>query len=258
MWPPAPTIGLIGTPDGLHEVAAPLRDAGYALRHLTDPARLIDDILDDYPALLILDADDAHWRYFLNTSKTDQATRRLPVIAVGRDPALQAELQREGANGFLLRSQCIDELLPTVTTHALTLDAATIETLRCQCDDELPPLAQDGVTKFNKGAYYAQHDAFEEQWMHETGPVRDLYRVVLQVGVAYYHITRGNHAGGLKMLRRVEQWFARLPDACQGVDLKQLRADAAQVRAVLAAMDPADIDTFERALLKPIPLLADR
>ncbi len=43
--------------------------------------------------------------------------------------------------------------------------------------------------------------------MAESGPVRDLYRAILQVGVAYYHITRGNHAGGLRMLRRCVQWF---------------------------------------------------
>jgi len=124
--------------------------------------------------------------------------------------------------------------------------------LWCQCQESLPRLAQLGVERFNAGAYYAQHDAFEEQWMAESGPVRELYRAILQVGVAYYHITRGNHAGGLKMLQRSVQWFALLPDTCQGIDVRQLREDAGRVRAVLKSIAPADIDTFDRALLKPI------
>lgn len=255
MWNTPPRIGLIGTANWLRDIAPLLRAAGYAPVQISNPASFIDDLLDDYPVLLILDGDSANWRYFLNACKTEQATRRLPVIGVTHDPAQEADLRREGADVFLLQSQCATDLVPSVETHALRLDPAVIETLRCQCEEELPPLARQGVAKFNKGAYYAQHDAFEEQWMHESGPVRNLYRVVLQVGVAYYHITRGNHAGGLKMLRRVEQWFARLPDTCQGIDVKQLRADAAEVRAALAKMDPDTIRDFDHTLLKPVPLV---
>ncbi len=257
MWHSPQRIGLIGSADWLSDAGDKLHAAGYAPVYINDPATFIDDLLDDYPVLLVIDGDDTHGRHFLNACKTEQATRRLPVIVVAADPAHEASLKSEGADVFLTRSQAQTRLLEAVEKHALRLDPAVRETLRCQCQDDLPPLAREGIAKFNRGAYYAQHDAFEAQWMRESGPVRDLYRVVLQVGVAYYHITRGNHAGGLKMLRRVEQWFARLPDACQGIDLKQLRADAAQVRAVLAAMDPADIADFDRSLLKPVPLRAD-
>ena len=93
--------------------------------------------------------------------------------------------------------------------------------------------------------------------MEQTSPIRELYRVILQVGVAYYHITRGNHAGGLKMLRRTVQWFTMLPDECQGVNVRQLRTDADRVRAALRAMAPADIASFDRSLLKPVPLVKE-
>ena len=64
-------------------------------------------------------------------------------------------------------------------------------------------------------------------------------------------------SGAVKMLRRSVQWFALLPDVCQGIDVHQLREDAARVRAALDALDPADIDTFDRSLLKPVRLVAD-
>jgi predicted metal-dependent hydrolase len=125
----------------------------------------------------------------------------------------------------------------------------------CQCEDDLPPLAQLGAEKFNAGEYYAQHDAFEHQWMAEPGPVRDLYRAILQVGIAYHHITHGNAVGGLKMLRRSVQWFSVLPDICQGVNVRQLREEADHVYMALQTLDPADIASFDLALLKPIRIV---
>lgn len=91
--------------------------------------------------------------------------------------------------------------------------------------------------------------------MHTTGPVRDLYRAVLQVGIAYYQIERGNYRGALKMLLRSVQWFALLPDVCQGIDIRQLREDSYAVRAALEKLDPADIATFDKSLLKPVRLV---
>ena len=78
--------------------------------------------------------------------------------------------------------------------------------------------------------------------MHEPGPVRQLYQGVLQVGIAYYQITRGNGRGALKMLLRSIQWLAPLPDVCQGINVAQLRADAAAVRAELERVGEDGID----------------
>jgi predicted metal-dependent hydrolase len=91
--------------------------------------------------------------------------------------------------------------------------------------------------------------------MQESGPVRDLYQGILQIGVAYYHIQRGNTRGGLKMLRRSVQWLAYVPDVCQGIDVRHLREDAARVRAALATVDPANAAPLDRSLFRPIRLV---
>lgn len=127
--------------------------------------------------------------------------------------------------------------------------------LDCQCRDELPLLAVKGVEKFNAGEYYPQHDLFEEQWRETQGRVRDLYQGILQVGVAYYQIERGNYRGALKMLRRSARWLVALPDICQGIDVRQLREDSSRVRAALEAIKPADIEKFDRHLFKPLVLV---
>ncbi len=250
-----PVVGIAGAPEWARRAERPLRAGGYvpvACPYVADwPLGLIDD----YPALLLVDAAEPTWAARVAAVTTEQATRRMPVLVVAPDMALEAAALQVGAAGMLALADLDSGLLDCVRAHARRMDEATRAALACQCQEPLPPLAQLGVQRFNAGAYYAQHDAFEEQWMAEPGPVRELYRAILQVGVAYYHITRGNHAGALKMLQRSVQWFAQLPDVCQGVDVRQLREDAQRVRHVLAEMSPAEIATFDRSLLRPVRLV---
>jgi predicted metal-dependent hydrolase len=124
-----------------------------------------------------------------------------------------------------------------------------------QCRDPLPPRAREAIRLFNAGQYYKQHDLLELQWREERGPVRDLYRAVLQVGIAYYQITRNNKQGAIKMLMRAARWLAILPDVCQGVDVARLREDALQVRRTLEQMDTDDLSGFDRRLLRPVRLI---
>jgi uncharacterized protein len=129
------------------------------------------------------------------------------------------------------------------------------EALACGCQETLPPLAQQGVAMFNAGEYYQQHDLFEEQWVNTSEPVRALYQAILQIGVAYYQIKRGNYRGARKMLQRGMRWLILLPDVCQGVDVQQLRADADRVQAELARLGEANFDQFDTRLLQPVKLV---
>ncbi|MBK8020214.1 MAG: DUF309 domain-containing protein [Chloroflexi bacterium] len=126
------------------------------------------------------------------------------------------------------------------------------------CADPLPPEAQEALRLFNAGEFYRQHDLFEALWRDTPGPVRDLYQGVLQVGVAYYQITRGNALGAAKMLLRSARWLEPLPDVCQGVDVAQLRADSATVLAELRRLGRDRIAEFDRSLLKPVRLVESR
>ncbi|NLF78800.1 MAG: DUF309 domain-containing protein [Chloroflexi bacterium] len=251
-----PLIALIGAPDWAGRIAALLRDHGFDVLLCDDQARLVDQLADWHAALALVDGTLSDWPGRVARIKTDQATRRIPVLVIARDldPDRAAGA---GADGVLAPDSPDGDWLDRIGGLARGLDPAAAEALARQCGDDLPPLARLGVERFNAGAYYAQHDALEELWMIENGPVRELYRAILQVGVAYYHITRGNHAGALKMLRRSVQWLAILPDVCQGVDVRRLEADAARVRQELEAMDPAAIASFDRTLLQPVRLVSD-
>jgi len=97
------------------------------------------------------------------------------------------------------------------------------------CGEELPQLARRGIEHFNRGEYFAAHEWLELAWREEPRPIRELYRGILQVGVAYYHFQRGNLRGAIRLLERAEGWLRQFPADCQGVDVAGLRRTATDV-----------------------------
>ncbi len=227
----------------------------YALRHHTDHDRYVSRLADDRVALILVNGDDPDWRFWTATPKSSPATRRIPIFVISDDPTIREQALLSGADMVLTVDDFRKDLRRLVRDFARVIDPARLEQLDCECQEPLPPLALQGFAQFNQGEFYKQHDSFEELWMATDGPVRDLYRAILQVGVAYYQILRGNHRGARKMLLRSVQWLAVLPDECQGVDVKTLREDSYRVRAELEKLPEDEIDRFDKNLLKPIKMM---
>ncbi|MEZ4672359.1 MAG: DUF309 domain-containing protein [Anaerolineae bacterium] len=244
-------IVLAGESDWQPKLASQMQST-YQLKTYTDPTHYVTRLTDDHAALILVDGKLPDWRFWATTPKTSPATRRIPIVLVSEHAETRSAALLAGADVTLTPAELIAQFKQLFHDYARMLDPAVAGQLDCDCRAALPPLAVQGVEKFNAGEYYRQHDLFEEQWVHTESPVRDLYRAILQVGVAYYQIERGNHRGALKMLLRSVQWLSILPDVCQGVDIRQLREDSYRVRAELERMSPADISHFDRSLLKPV------
>jgi len=99
--------------------------------------------------------------------------------------------------------------------------------------DVAPPLLNEdettafgkGVAEFNAGYYFECHDTLEDMWMGIRGPSRDFFQGLIQVSVAFYHLTGGNLPGAESMLRRALKRFERYPDRYFGFDLAAHRAE---------------------------------
>jgi predicted metal-dependent hydrolase len=128
----------------------------------------------------------------------------------------------------------------------------TPDEINCACEGDLPPLVRSGLELFNRGEYFEAHELLEEAWREEPGPVRELYRGILQISVAYYHLLRGNYTGASKMFLRSRTWLGPFPDQCCGIDLARFRQDYRQVEDQLHLLGPDEIRKFNRGLLKPI------
>ena len=248
---PVPTIILIGQPDWKAQIEALLESAGFELVVYIKQAGYVSRLVADQAVMVIVDGDESAQQFWVITPKASPATRRVPVVVITDDPAVSGA----GADFILSPRQIAEQLPGLIQDHALIQHEEEKRHLLDQCTESLPPRAQEAVHRFNAGEYYKQHDLFEAQWMEEEGPVRELYRAILQVGIAYYQIMRGNRRGAIKMLLRSFQWLNMLPDVCQGINITKLRADANRVYEALEAMAPdSDLSDFDQGLLRPIEM----
>jgi len=120
------------------------------------------------------------------------------------------------------------------------------------CLGSLHPEAIHGMELFNQGRYFEAHEALEAAWRAESGPVRDLYRGILQAGVVYLHITQYNFIGAHKVYQRCQKWLQPWPETCRGISVGRLRQDLETVMAALQKLGPQHIREFDTSLLRPI------
>jgi len=223
---------------------------GYDTIALATTQPVIDSLINRRAAFVFVDARLDAWQSLILACKNNAATRRVPLCLVSDDGRARTAAIACGAEFALRWAELDAQITDLVADFARVPDSAMLTQLDCECRGELPALAEEGLQAFNRGEFYHQHDLFEAQWVETAGPVRDLYRAILQVGVAYYQIERGNYRGALKMLQRSVQWLYLLPDVCQGIDVAQLRRDSYRVRAELQRLGPGRLAEFDRGLLK--------
>jgi len=216
-------------------------------------AVLLDDLSRWAPALIIFDLnnDQIPWKEWIELITSVPATRRIPVMCFGShmDVETMRAAKEAGADVVLARSRFVKELPDLIKKYARSIDD---EALRETCQQPLSQKAVEGLEEFNRGEFYEAHEYLEEAWMADESLGRNLYRGVLQVAVAYYHILQGNHNGAAKLFLRVRQWIDPLPATCRGVDVARLRAEAREVHEELLRLGPERIGEFDRSLLRPV------
>jgi len=114
-------------------------------------------------------------------------------------------------------------------------------------NEPLPDVARQGVAEFNAGEYFEQHELLEDAWRAEERPIRELYQGILQVGVAFLQIQRGNWPGAVKVFRRGLPKLRGLPPICQGIHVAAFRTIAEELHTEISALEPAQLQNFNQA-----------
>ncbi|GEM_PF-284037 len=141
----------------------------------------------------------------------------------------------------------MDSTIPAIIPKSPAMNDSSAD-----CNAPLHPHAAEGLRLFNEGKYFEAHEALEVAWLEEKGKVRDLYRGILQVGVAYLHITRGNYDGAVKVYVRSQRWLKGWADVCRGVNVQKLREDAERALQEVQRLGKERIGEFDLRLLKPV------
>lgn len=196
-----------------------------------------------FPVLVLLDLKSpGDWEAAIRQCKLTPHNRQIPIYAFGShvDTETLRRARQAGADHAWARSRMMEELVPVVQRH-LHPPAQPVE----GCDDPLNRAAVAGLLEFNRGHYFEQHEYLELAWNEESRPVREMYQGILQVGVAFLQIERGNWRGALKMFRRGLPRLRELPERCQGVDVAAFRAAAETIHAQVTALGPERLAEFD-------------
>jgi predicted metal-dependent hydrolase len=105
--------------------------------------------------------------------------------------------------------------------------------IECACHLPIPPIVRIGLESFNAGHYFEAHEFLEEAWRNEQGPVRELFRGILQVGVGFYHIQHSNFNGAHKLFQRALGWLTPFPSICQGINVDRIRSQTKKIDSIL-------------------------
>jgi len=124
-----------------------------------------------------------------------------------------------------------------------------------------------GLDLFNGAHFFDAHEVLEDVWrsVPRDRPVRRHYQGMVQLAVAFHHVSTGNLLGAQSVLERALRNLSGADDSFPAVDLVRLRADLApwgrylqdRVNACVSASGPRVVprnETPEGGALKP-PIL---
>jgi len=196
-----------------------------------------------FPVLVLLDLKTpGDWEAAIRQCKLTPHNRQIPIYAFGShvDTETLRRARQAGADHAWARSKMMEELVAVVQRH-IHPPAQPVE----GCDDPLSRAAVAGLLEFNRRDFFEQHEYLELAWNEESRAVREMYQGILQVGVAFLQIERGNWRGALKMFRRGLPRLRTLPERCQGVDVAALRAAAETIHSEITALGPQRLADFD-------------
>ncbi len=123
--------------------------------------------------------------------------------------------------------------------------AHTTTTLVQACDEAPPAMLLKGIEEFNEGRYWECHETLEALWQAEPRRVRNLYQGILQVGVGFHHLQKGNYSGALKVLGRGLARLQGFPETCQGVRVAELMRAARRVHEEIRRLGQERMAEFD-------------
>ena len=94
------------------------------------------------------------------------------------------------------------------------------------CGDKPSPKLLEGIGLFNQGKYYECHEVLEEIWREEKGKIRDLYKGILQVGIAIHHAKRSNLKGAVRLVSSGIELLRSFEPECMGIDVEDFLLSA--------------------------------
>jgi hypothetical protein len=119
---------------------------------------------------------------------------------------------------------------------------------------ELPSSERETALKkatflFNHHLFFEVHEVLEIQWRKESGEVRHFLQGLIQVAVAFYHLSNRNFRGTLALLYDGLEKITPYQPAFLGVELQEFVARLTACYDELHRLGPENFDQFQAMLI---------
>jgi predicted metal-dependent hydrolase len=113
----------------------------------------------------------------------------------------------------------------------------------------VPGNLQIACDQMNSGQYFECHETFEEIWQEEHGPVRDVYKGLIQVAAAFVHVRRNNHFGANRLLTTALGYLKPYRESgAMGLDIERICWEAEAALAAIDALGKGHVDELDLSL----------
>jgi hypothetical protein len=175
------------------------------------------------------------------------------ALAITIFPMLLKKSHRSAEISFSSIIYELVERLQGCTAHGIEPSQITNckrSEMETDCRKKPPSKLLEGIGQFNRGEYYDCHETLEEIWRDEQGKIRDLYKGILQIGVAIYHAQRSNLRGAMRLVSSAMVLLSPFAPECMGIDVAHLLQSAGRFRE-----DLNDLASDPRLSLRSIPVI---
>ncbi len=116
-------------------------------------------------------------------------------------------------------------------------------------EHKIPPIVALGIERFNQREYFEAHEALESAWRNAFDPNRVIYQGILQIGVGFYHLLRGNKTGAIQVLQRGLEALRGAPDRFYDYDLARLIRETQQLLNMVQRSNESGLSVVEKESL---------
>ena len=115
-------------------------------------------------------------------------------------------------------------------------------------------LLLQGLKEFNRGEFIPCHESLERLWVSEQGSIRELYKGILQISVAFHHLRAQRYRSAVMLLGRGAAYLEPFSPRCMGVEISMLLDDCARCLAEVNRLGPNRLDRFDWSLVPNIEM----
>jgi uncharacterized protein len=123
-----------------------------------------------------------------------------------------------------------------------------------RCSDPPPEGLRQGIEMYNQGLYYECHEVLEDTWREESDDVRYLYQGILQIGVAFHHLSNDNWRGAVGLLSGGVEKVSRYLPECMDVNTEKLVREAQACLDMLNELGKENVRQFDWSMVPRIDL----